>query len=88
MEIVRYLTGIPKKIPEGLVVVHNFRPGDPQRPPRRGGFRIFFARFVDDAERGPPCDCGWSWRGGIEHYEVPVRRKAREKARGKAKRAK
>ena len=75
MEIVRYLTGIPKKIPEDLVVVHNFRPGDPQRAPNAGGFRIFLARFVDDEERGPACDCGW--RGGIEHYEVPARRMAR-----------
>lgn len=76
MEIVRYVTGVPKQIPDGLVLVHNFRPGNPQQKPNEGGFRIFLARFADDAERGPPCDCGW--RGGLEHYEVPARRVARE----------
>lgn len=72
MKIVRYLTGIPKAKPEGTVLVHNFRPGNPDRQVRDGGFRIFLATFVDDEERGPPCDCGW--RGGVEHYETPSRR--------------
>lgn len=78
MEIVRYLTGIPKKIPEGLVVVHNFRPGDPNRAVRDGGFRIFLGQFENDEEMGPPCDCGW--RDGVLHYESPPFRKARLEA--------
>jgi hypothetical protein len=73
MEMVRYLTGIPKTIPEGLVVVHNIRPKEPEQKPGMNGFRIFLARFENDEERGPPCDCGW--RGGIEHYESPGHRK-------------
>jgi hypothetical protein len=72
MEIVRYLTGVPKAIPEGTVLVHNFRPGSPDRKVRDGGFRIFLATFVDDEERGPACNCGW--RGGVEHYESPGHR--------------
>lgn len=75
MEIVRYLTGIPKEIPEGLVIVHNFRPSTPDQGIRVNGFRAFLARFESDEEMGPPCDCGW--RDGVEHYEVPARRKAK-----------
>lgn len=72
MEIVRYLTGVPKAMPEGTVLVHNLRPGSPDRKVRDGGFRIFLATFVNEEERGQPCGCGW--RGGVEHYEVPARR--------------
>jgi hypothetical protein len=72
MEIVRYLTGVPKALPEGTVLVHNFRPGSPDRKVRYGGFRIFLATFVNDEERGQPCGCGW--RGGVEHYEAPAHR--------------
>jgi hypothetical protein len=54
------------------VLVHNFRPGNPDRQVRDGGFRIFLATFVDEEEQGPPCDCGW--RGGVEHYESPGHR--------------
>jgi hypothetical protein len=72
MTVVRYLAGVPKAMPDGTVLVHNLRPGNPDRKVRDGGFRIFLATFEDDGERGPPCDCGW--RGGVEHYAVPARR--------------
>lgn len=85
MKLVRYFTRIPKKIPEGCVAFHNFRPGDPERKPDENGFRLYFGRLEADEKLGPPCDCGWSWKGGIEHYEPSgIRNKVKYKPPPKA----
>jgi hypothetical protein len=70
MQTVRYYVGIPRKsLPEGCVLLHNFPPGDPQRSPNAGGFRIFVARVEPGDKLPPPCKCGWSWKGGHDpHY--------------------
>jgi hypothetical protein len=85
MKLVRYFTRIPKKIPEGCVAFHNFRPGHPERKPEENGFRLYFGRLEAGEKLGPPCDCGWSWKGGIEHYEPSgIRNKVKYKPPPKA----
>jgi hypothetical protein len=58
---VRYVRYVPKTIPRGLRLVHNFPPGDPDRPLGAGGFRAFWKRADDAKAKGYfLCRCGWA----------------------------
>ncbi len=65
MKVIRYVHGVPRKIPEGAVVVHNFPPGNREREVGEGGFRVFLA-VLEGEDIQTPCDCGW--RGIGPHY--------------------
>jgi hypothetical protein len=62
-----YVDSVPVDLPDGYVLVHNFPPGDPQRPLGSDGFRAWLTpRHADDVQ----CDCGWSpvhYRTAIKH---------------------
>lgn len=68
MQIVRRVSGLPRKVPAGCYVAHNFPCGDPQRRPGIGGFRIFLIRLEEGDVLPKPCKCGWAYKGGVEHY--------------------
>jgi hypothetical protein len=59
---IRYTGGVPRKIPEGAVVVHNFAPAYPERDYGSGGFRVWLA-YPEDGDIETPCDCGWQGIG-------------------------
>lgn len=66
MTIIRYVPRIPKKIPAGLALVHNFRPTTPDQPIGLNGFRCFYvsARSI----RLVQCRCGWA--PALKHYRL------------------
>lgn len=55
---VRYLTGVPKAIPEGKRLVHNFPPGVPRRPSGAGGFR-YWLEADEASDKRSACQCEW-----------------------------
>jgi hypothetical protein len=66
----KYLSSVPKKIPAGRAVCHNFVPGDLKRPLGERGFRAFTYPADDLPDNFAECPCGWS---GLKHY-VPASR--------------
>ena len=64
----RYLSGVPKKVPPGRVVVHNW-----VRPAQRLGERGFRAWTQLPDERVVVCGCDWAPHLS-EHYRVKPER--------------
>jgi hypothetical protein len=62
----RYLSNLPRKVPDGKVLVHNH-----VQPAERiglNGFRIWTQIMTDDPKL-VACDCGWAPELGI-HYRA------------------
>jgi hypothetical protein len=72
----RYVSGIPKKIPDGWVLVHN--QVVPQRRLGLNGFRAWLEKLGSRDPSAPPlvrCECDWAGRnanGEIPHYRVDI----------------
>jgi hypothetical protein len=65
---IRYVPLIPRKIPAGLVLVHNFVQAlEADHPPSVNGFRAWFSKAGD--KRLAVCRCGWAPRFK-NHYRV------------------
>ncbi len=61
----RYITHIPKAIPEGKILCHGgVMPMTPDQRPRMNGFRPWVIDAAHSGEYGP-CNCGWS---GLPHH--------------------
>jgi hypothetical protein len=54
----KYLRGVPKTIPEGLILVHNVTWPGPGTPMGLNGFRIFLAEPA--SESFVPCSCAYT----------------------------
>ena len=61
----RYVTGIPRKMPAGLILVHNRV--QPVHPIGLNGFRAWLAK---PAKEYVPCNCGWAPQVPGGHYRV------------------
>jgi hypothetical protein len=59
-QIVRYVSRVPRQVPSGLVLVHNFQPA-PMQGLNIGlnGFRCFYVA-ADELRGEKPCPCGWA----------------------------
>jgi len=71
----RYVRRVPKAIPEGLRLVHNFVPGtarlrarSPNLTPGPMGFTFYYERVNEPNVRRVICTCGWAPH--LEHYNV------------------
>jgi hypothetical protein len=57
----RYISRVPRRVPDGLALVHNFMPTPAQAAnPGLDGYRIFYVPlpFKGDWKRMKPCKCG------------------------------
>jgi hypothetical protein len=59
----QYISQIPRKIPEGKILVHNNV--KPAHPLGMNGFRAWLDVQTDEHKR---CKCGWA--DGLEHYRL------------------
>jgi hypothetical protein len=62
----RYLSRIPRKLPQGQVLVHNRV--QPASPIGMNGFRIW-RQSLADKPKLTICKCGWAPQAGV-HYRV------------------
>ena len=61
----RYISYVPKTIPEGKILCHNgMIPQTPDQKPGFNGFRAWVDNETQSAKYGP-CNCGWS---GFPHH--------------------
>ena len=69
---IRYLSGMPKSVPPGRIVVHNHvrPPGFPNVPLGFNGFRVWTE--LEDASERVRCECEWAPHLP-EHYRVERR---------------
>jgi hypothetical protein len=64
--ITRYVSRVPKQVPKGLALVHNFQPAPMQGYNiGLGGFRCFYVP-AEEMKREKPCPCGWAPH--LTHY--------------------
>jgi hypothetical protein len=72
----RYVPRVPKRIPKGVALVHNFMP-TPLQAANLGldGYRIFYVAypFKGDWRRLKPCECG-VYPHLPEHFNFPDRK--------------
>jgi hypothetical protein len=63
---IRYVSRVPRKVPEGLALVHNFMPA-PMQGMSIGlnGFRCFYVA-AEELKGEKPCPCGWAPH--LTHY--------------------
>ncbi len=61
-----YLSAVPKSVPSGKIVVHNF-----VRPTVRLGMRGFRAWLAEPSPEYVVCPCGWAPHLSV-HYRVAI----------------
>ena len=72
----RYIgNGVPRKVPEGRVLVHNRVSHGPRTPVGVRGFRAWTQPVDADDPPVVECDCGWAAGAGV-HYRVDLDRVA------------
>jgi len=62
-----YLREPPDAVPRGVMLMHNFPPGEVGRPLADGSFRAWLE--PTDRKRCVRCRCGWAARSG-PHYRA------------------